>query len=380
MLKLTGNILLSFFIGTVASLALEKPPSGPTTAAPSAQPNSSGAHAQFANPIYDFGKAQAGELVKYSFIFTNVGDQTLEVSAVQPSCGCTTAGDWTHKVEPGQTGTIAVQFNSANFNGQVFKTISVTSNDKQRPVNVLQLKGTVWKPIELVPQYTVINVPPDSSSASASVKILNHGNEPLMVFSPECTAKTFTATLTTNTLGQDYTLALNSAIELNIGNIQGKVTLKTSSTKTPNLDIPFWVNVQPAVNVAPPRITLPQTPLKAKSPVTLTLQNNTTNALTLSDAAVNFPGVDVELKEVQPGHLFSAVVSFPEGYNPPVGQPVEVSFKSNQRRMPEVKVPVVSFPRPVVVTPPAPAQVPAPKPGVSNAPVTQSAPAAPVIR
>jgi hypothetical protein len=201
-----------------------------------------------------------------------------------------------------------------------------------------------------------------------------------MVFSPECTAKTFTAILTTNTPGQDYTLALNSAIELNIGNIQGKVSLKTSSTKTPNLDVPFWVNVQPAVNVAPPRITLPQTPLKAKTPITLTLQNNTTNALTLSDATANFAGVDVELKEVQPGHLFSAVVNFPEGYNPPVGQPVEVTFKSNQKRMPEVKVPVVSFPRPVAVAPPAPAQLPAPKPGVSNAPVTQTAPAAPVIR
>jgi hypothetical protein len=232
----------------------------------------------------------------------------------------------------------------------------------------------------LIPQYTVINVPPDSSSASASVKILNHGNEPLMVSSPECTAKTFSITLTTNTPGQDYTVALNSAIELNIGNIQGKVTLKTSSTKTPNLEIPFWVNVQPAVNVAPPRITLPQTPLKAKSPVTLTLQNNTTNALTLSGAAVNFPGVDVELKEVQQGHLFSAVVTFPEGYNPPVGQPVEVTFKSNQRRMPEVKVPVVSFPRPVAAAAPVTPQPPTAKPSASNAPVTQVAPAAPVIR
>ena len=105
-----------------------------------------------------------------------------------------------------------------------------------------------------------------------------------------------------------------------------------------------------------------------------------TNALTLSGAAVNFPGVDVELKEVQPGHLFSAVVTFPEGYNPPVGQPVEVTFKSNQRRMPEVKVPVVSFPRPVAAATPTPAQPPVPKPGVSNAPVTQVTPALPVIR
>jgi hypothetical protein len=378
MFKTPGKILLSLFIGTVASVAVENPPAAPTTATAPAQPNPTGAHAQFATPVYDFGRAQAGELVKYSFIFTNVGDQALEVTAVQPSCGCTTAGDWTHRVEPGQTGTISVQFNSANFNGPVFKTINVTSNDKQRPVNVLQLKGTVWKPIDVVPQYTVINVPPDSNSASASIKILNHGNDPLMVFSPECTPKSFSVTLTTNTSGQEYTVALKSAIELNIGNIQGKITLKTSSTKTPNLDLPFWVNVQPSVTVSPPRISLAQTPLNAKSPVTLTIQNNTTNTLTVSDGRVNIPGVDVELKEVQPGRMFSAVVTFPEGYNPPVGQPVEVKFKSNQPRMPEIKVPVLSFPRPMASAAPAVPQPLIPRPGVSNAPVTPVA--APVIR
>jgi hypothetical protein len=374
MFKLTGKILLSLFIGTVASVAVENPPAAPAPTPPPTQPNPPGPHAQFATPVYDFGRAQAGDLVKYSFVFTNVGDQTLEVTAVQPSCGCTTAGDWTHKVEPGQTGTVAVQFNSDHFNGPVFKTISVTSNDKQRPVNVLQLKGTVWKPIELVPQYTVINVPPDSSSASASIKILNHANDPLTVSSPECTAKNFSVTLTTNTPGQEYTVALKSAIELNVGNIQGKIALKTSSTKTPNLDIPFWVNVQPAVSVSPPRISLPQTPLKTKSPVTLTIQNNTTNTLSLTDGAVNIPGVEVELKEVQPGHMFSAVVTFPEGYNPPVGQPVEVKFKSNQPRTPEVRVPVLSFPRPVAVTAPPMPQPPTSRPGISNAPVTQLAP------
>ena len=376
MFKLTGKILLSLFIGTMASVAVENPPAPPATATPAAQPNSTGPHAQFATPVYDFGRVQSGDLVKYSFIFTNVGDQTLEVTAVQPSCGCTTAGDWTHKVEPGQTGTIAVQFNSANQPSQVFKTINVTSNDKQRRVNVLQLKGTVWKAIEVLPQYTLINVPPDSTSASASIKILNHGNDPLTVSSLECTPKTFSVTLTTNTPGQDYTVALKSEIELNIGNIQGKITLKTSSTKTPNLDLPFWVTVQPAVTVAPPRIGLQQTPLKTKSPVTLTIQNNTTNKLSVSDGAVNIPGVDVELKEVQPGRMFSAVVTFPEGYNPPVGQPVEVRFKSNQPRMPEIKVPVISFPRPMAATAPAMPQPPTLKPGVSNAPVAPVAPAA----
>src|ERR1700738_2777670 len=74
------------------------PPAAPvppiaTTAAAPAQATNVGPKIQFAMPIYDFGKTQSGELVKYTFSFTNIGDATLEVTDVRPSCGCTTAGD-----------------------------------------------------------------------------------------------------------------------------------------------------------------------------------------------------------------------------------------------------------------------------------------------
>jgi hypothetical protein len=146
------------------------------------------------------------------------------------------------------------------------------------------------------------------------------------------------------------------------------VTLKTSSTKAPTLDVPFWANVQPIISVIPPRIMLPQAPLKAKAPATVTIQNNSTNALTLSDATVNAPGVAVQLKEVQPGRLFNAMVTFPEGFQMPAGEPVMLTVKSSQPRMPEIRVPVSQAAHPVVtpVAPPAPA----PKP-------TAEAPAAP---
>jgi hypothetical protein len=373
MRKFTRNFVSAVMIaGGYSTGAADTPPPGPTSAAPakSAEATPEGPKAQYATPVYDFGRVQSGELVKYTYIVTNTGDQALEVTHVQPSCGCTAAGEWTHKIEPGKTGNIPIQFNSANFNGQVFKTISVSSNDKTKPVMVLQLKGTVWKPIELLPAYTVINVPPDSARASASVRIINHADDSLAVSSPLSDNPTFIVTLTTNEPGKEYTLALNSATELGTGNLHGKVTLKTSSTKTPHLDIPFWVNVQPIITVIPQRISLPQTPLKAKAPATVTISNNSTNALILSDATVNAPGVEVQLKEVQPGRLFNAIVVFPEGFEPAAGKPIELTLKSSQSRMPEIKVPVLTAPHPVVTQP----LVPRPqKPTVSNAVPTATA-------
>jgi len=55
-------------------------------------PTLAGPRVRFATPIYDFGRSKAGDPIKYSFIFTNQGEQTLEITHVQPSCGCTTAG------------------------------------------------------------------------------------------------------------------------------------------------------------------------------------------------------------------------------------------------------------------------------------------------
>lgn len=337
-------------------------PASPPAQAVKAQASGLGPKIQFSTPIYDFGRVQAGEVVKHSYMFTNNGDQPLELSNVQPSCGCTTAGDWSRKVMPGQTGMVPVQFNSSHFNGAVFKTISVTSNDKQKPVTVLQLKGSIWKPLDLVPPYTVINVAPDVSSASASVRILNNTEEPISLSTPEINSKSFSATLTSVKPGKEFQLTLASVGELKPGNIQGKVLLKTSWTNNPILEVPFWANVQPALSIMPPRIMLPRPPLPIRGPTTITIQNNSTNALALSDPAINVPGVDLQIKEVQPGRIYHALLTFPQGFEMPAGQEVLFTMKSSNSRVPEIRVPVTQTPLPVARPHPVLAPPPLPTP------------------
>lgn len=378
MCKLTRNMIwVALMAWTAANtFGRDNPPGAPAPSpapvpAPTAEVNSSGPKIQFATPVFDFGRIQAGESVKHSFVFTNTGDQLLELSNVQPSCGCTTAGDWTRKVMPGQTGAVPVQFNSSHFNGDVLKTISVTSNDKQKPVVVLQLKGKIWKPLELVPAYSVVNVVPDATSASASVRILNNTEEPITLSTPESNNKSFSATLTPVKPGKEFQLTIASSGELASGNVQGKIVLKTSWTNNPTLEVPFWVNVQPALSVIPPHILLPRAPLNAKAPTTVTIQNNSTNALTLSEPAVNVPGVDVQIKEVQPGRMYHALLTFPEGFEIPAGQQVLLTMKSSSTRMPEIRVPVSQTPRAAGGPPPLPRpQQPA---GVSAANPTATA-------
>src|SRR5664279_1058582 len=99
----------------------------PTSAPPAntrSVTNAVGPKIQFAMPVYDFGKMRAGDPVKYTFVFTNTGDQMLILNSVQPQCGCTTAGEWTKQVEPGKTGSIPIQVNTLGYNGMVVKQVT----------------------------------------------------------------------------------------------------------------------------------------------------------------------------------------------------------------------------------------------------------------
>jgi len=335
------------------------PPPATAAAATDLTTNAMGPRIEFSTNVYEFGRVNAGDPVKYTYYFTNTGNALLEVTDVRPSCGCTTAGEWTKKVEPGTSGSIPIQFNSANYSGQVFKTITVSSNDKQKPSTVLQLKGTIWKPIELAPAYTVLNIPPDAPSASTTVRIINNMDQPLAVFAPELSNHSFNAELKTNQPGKEYALTITTVPPLSPGNAQGKVVLKTSATNTPVLEVPFWANVQPVLMVIPQQITLPQAPLATKSTPSITIQNNSTNAVTLSEPAINVPGVDVQLKEMQPGRVYNALLTFPEGFEIPQGQQVVFTAKSSNPQFPLVKVPVNQLPhRAAVQQPPTPPNQP----------------------
>jgi hypothetical protein len=334
---------------------------------------------QFATPVYDFGKARCGEPVKYTYYFTNVGDAVLELSNVQPQCGCTTAGEFTRKVDPGQMGTIPIQFNTAAYNGQVFKTVTVTSNDKKQPTYVLQFKGVVWKPIEIIPPYPVLNLAADSASGSMTVHITNHLDTPLELYDLHNNAQNIKAELKTNEIGKNFEVTLTTVPPLSAGNTAGKFSLKTSETNMPTLDVQYWVNVPPGVTVMPPQIYLGQAPMLNASTNAVNIQNNGATPMTLSDASVDIPGVDVEIRELKAGHTFSVVFGFPAGFVLPLGmQQGSCTVRSSHPQFPLIKIPIMQAPRPAM--PPIPNSQSAHAPGAQASVPSRITAPAPAIK
>ena len=329
-------------LGALMALAAETPPTAGTAASAASASGTSGPKIQFAELTYDFGKLDVGAVVKHDFVFTNIGDAVLEITEVKPGCGCTTAGTWDKRVEPGKTGAIPLQFNSAGFSGPVSKSATITCNDVARSNVFLQIRGTVWRPIDITPASAYFNVLSETpTNQTRVVRIVNNLAEPLSLEEPVCTNRAFQVELQTVKPGKEFELRITVQPPFAATYIQAPITLKTSATNTPVLTIPAFANVQPAVTVIPSQITLPAGTLTTALRPAVTIRNTGTNALALSDAAINLEGASVQIREVQPGRVFSLTVSLPAGLQLQATQKVEVAFKSNHPKFPLLKVPVV---------------------------------------
>lgn len=77
---------------------------------------------------YNFGKILQGEVVTYTFHFTNTGNVPLLITGVDKSCGCTTGDFPREPIDPGKGGDIKVSYDSKGHFGFQSKTVTVNSN------------------------------------------------------------------------------------------------------------------------------------------------------------------------------------------------------------------------------------------------------------
>lgn len=339
-------IVLAWMIPVVASepvpfLPVPLLPSSPgSETAPGLPVN--GPRIQFAELVHDFGKVEAGAVIKHDFVFTNTGNAALEITAVRPGCGCTTAGAYDKRVEPGKTGCIPLQLNTTGFSGALTKTATVTCNATGQTNIFLQMKALVWRPIEVNPPSVYFNMSAETATNETRVmRILNNLGTPITLSPPENTNKAFRAELATVREGKEYELRVTAQPALASGYAHTYITLKTSHTNTPLLSIPVSAYVQPVIAVSPVAITLPPGPLSAPVSRSVTIRNTGTNALVLSEPAINIQGASSSLKELQKGKVFTVTINVPAGLQLAATQPVELSLKSNHPRFPVVRVPVI---------------------------------------
>lgn len=102
---------------------------------------------KFEETEYNFGDIEPGDVVEYTFSFTNEGEGPLLITSAQASCGCTVPKWPKEPIEPNGSGEIQIRFDSKGKTGQQNKTVTVTANTQPSQTR-LSIIGNIKSPVE----------------------------------------------------------------------------------------------------------------------------------------------------------------------------------------------------------------------------------------
>ena len=94
---------------------------------------------------HNFGTVEEGSVLSLDLGIKSIGKETLIITDVQKSCGCTAALLSKDKLEPGESGNIKIDLDTKGMRGKKTRTIAITSNDPNNPRMVVTLFVDVIK-------------------------------------------------------------------------------------------------------------------------------------------------------------------------------------------------------------------------------------------
>lgn len=295
-----------------------------------------------ANPAHDFGTVAQGQPLTLDYKISNEGDAVLDITEVQPTCGCTTTGDWPHHLKPGESGVIPIKMETAHFTGQVIKTVVIRSNDPAHPEMVVNMKATIWTPITLSNAVLVLPaISNPAEPATGSVTIRYEVDGKLALTDLQSDNPKFTPQLKEVAPGKEYELSVTTVPPLPEGTVTGKMTMKTNSEKMPELSVPVVATVPPAVQVAPTEISFTEPKLTTAEKRFAVILNHRGVDLQVSDIETNAPGVKFVTATTPDEKQFTITLTFPAGFQPRGAEPYYVRGKTNQPGVPFFNIPIV---------------------------------------
>ncbi|MDH5603460.1 MAG: DUF1573 domain-containing protein, partial [Cyclobacteriaceae bacterium] len=127
---------------------------------------------RFNEILHDFEsvKEEDGD-IEHEFQFTNVSPDSVKITRVQASCGCTTPNWSREKVPPGGTGFIQARYNPLNRPGAFNKYLTVSVDKQSTPIRLI-IKGNVVPKVKSIEE----ELPSQLGNIRVKYKSFNMGN------------------------------------------------------------------------------------------------------------------------------------------------------------------------------------------------------------
>lgn len=283
---------------------------------------------KFANPIYNFGETAEGSDVTYTFTFLNSGTDTLKITSVRPTCGCTVVGRFAREVAPGKSGDIPVVFKTKGFEGYVSKTIRVETNIPESEPIILSMEGKINLIIKVDPDnvwlgQTRANGPP----LTKTISVKNYVDTPLKIIKIKPSGENCTTKVNTIEEGKEYTIDITVSPPFKMNQVKETLDIMTNIEGRELIKVKYQYYGVSDIEVSPEEIIISTKYLQPdlKRIITVKSNNNTTFSI-INSRILNGDNMELTITEVMPGKHIQLVLYFTEKFE----------FQEN-------KIPTVSF-------------------------------------
>ena len=265
-----------------------------------------------AEPIKDVGTVATGEKITNDFVIRNDGDAVLEITNVQPACGCTVA-QFDKTIAPGQTGKVHAVVDTTTFNGPISKGVSVFTNDPDTPQIELTIRAKVEPYIAVKPGYaryiTVQGEPLEGNIAQTLWATDGTSIDVTGVDSPwPYLHVTYREAKPEERVGEakgkQWKIEMKLTNDAKVGPLTDYVTVHTNHPKQKIVQIPVSGFVRPVIAVTPPVADFGQIELKEPLRRALNIRNFATEPIKVTGVEQNLKGMEAKIEPLEEGREY----------------------------------------------------------------------------
>lgn len=297
---------------------------------------------QFHKLVYNFGSADEGKKVQYTFTFSNTGNETLIIEEVNPSCKCTVASEFDKKVEPGKRGGIPIALDTRGFQGHVSKPIQVKTNVPDQEPYTLIIEGTVKVQVAVNPRTLVLGkINEETKEISGVVTITNNTTKPMKI--TEIIPQNDKTELSLSVTKQDKEFSLDITVKppYKKGQTIEEIIMKTTLPDFPDIVVKYSYFLPSDLEVKPTEIHINPNTITEKTVREIYIYTGLDIELEIADVNITSKSVEYIIEEMNPKEIYKIVLHFKQGFRFPPDTPVYVTFRvDNAPGSPVFTVPI----------------------------------------
>lgn len=299
--------------------------------------------------VKDFGIVPQGKMLEANFQVVNEGNDTLEIKAVRPTCGCTVA-EFDREIAPGKAGTIRAKLDTTEFSGPITKSILVMSSDPDTPTTRLVIKADVQPFLEVLPRPLVrfntiqgeenvqkVTIVSDRAQSFELTKITT--SVPYLSASFRKLSKD---ELIPGKYKEQYEVSLSLTKDAPVGPISADVTVLTTHPKAPKVAIKVFGVVRALLHVTPTQMQFGTVEASEKPGRNVIVVNNRENMkVQVKKVAVDDSAFEAQVFTIAEGKRYQVTVVVKA--DAPAGRhTATLTITTDDPKFPELKVPVAA--------------------------------------